>query len=86
MEERYQVVAFDITVHIRFSEPEVAHGAQTNPKHIVGNSQFSLEAFLGALRASDWERVDVRVGQYSQLPLCDVFHQPGQVNGQRGIR
>ena len=41
-----EVFASDVPKHVSFSEPQVAHGTQTDPEGIVDDSQLSVRLFL----------------------------------------
>ena len=68
-----QVVAFSIAVHVRLSEPEVAHHTEAYPKRRIQNLELGRQPrnrvpFI--CRGPGWrENVDVRVRYNPQTPL-----------------
>ena len=68
-----QVVALGIAVHIRLSEPEVAHQAEAYPKRRVENSELGRQprnrVLFIRLRPRRRENVDVRVRHDPQPTL-----------------
>ncbi len=61
-----QIVAHDVSKHIGFSEPEVAHGTETDPEGIVDDPQLCVKLFLlASIRTVLREFIRARVSDNS---------------------
>jgi len=87
-----QVITLSIAVHVRLSEPEIAHRAEAYPERRIKNSELSSQprkrvSFI-CRRPRRRKNVNVRVRYDPQATLCDSGHHaatPGSGTGTISI-